>query len=224
MTWQGVWRHFARFLELRGILLRIIYYLCLSNYATYMTFEEDIKNAVEVLKRGGVILYPTDTVWGIGCDATNAEAVQRIYDIKRRADSKALIVLLGNTNDLYRYVDDVPDIAMELLDVSVRPTTVIYDRGINMANNVVAEDGSVAIRVTSDPFCQQLCRNLRRPLVSTSANISGEPTPATFRLINQEIVKAVDYVVEHRRDDDSRKKPSIIIKISNNSTFKIIRK
>lgn len=189
-----------------------------------MTFEEDIKNAVEVLKRGGVILYPTDTVWGIGCDATNAEAVQRIYDIKRRADSKAMIVLLGNLNDLHRYVDEVPDIALELLDVSVRPTTVIYDRGINMANNLVAEDGSVAIRVISDSFCQQLCRNLRRPIVSTSANISGEPTPTTFHGIDSKIVNAVDYVVEYRRNDVERKKPSIIIKISNDSTFKIIRK
>lgn len=188
-----------------------------------MTFEEDIRNAVEVLRRGGVILYPTDTVWGLGCDATNAEAVQRIYDIKQRADSKALIVLLGNKIDLHRYVDDVPDIALELIDVSVRPTTIIYDDAINMAPNVVAKDGSVAIRVTSDPFCQQLCRNLRRPLVSTSANISGEPTPPTFRRINPEIVNAVDYVAEHRRDDCSRKKPSIIIKISADSTFKIIR-
>ncbi len=200
-----------------------------ANFAEYiqnrfMTFEEDIKNAVEVLKRGGVILYPTDTVWGIGCDATNAAAVQRIYDIKHRADSKALIVLLGNKIELYRYVDDVPDIALELIDASVRPTTVIYDNAINMARNVVAEDGSVAIRVTSDPFCQEICRRLRRPLVSTSANISGEPTPPTFRRIDPEIVNAVDYVAEHRRDDCSRAKPSIIIKISADSTFKIIRK
>ena len=189
-----------------------------------MTFEEDIKNAVEVLKRGGVILYPTDTIWGIGCDATNAKAVERIYEIKQRADSKALIVLLGNSNDLYRYVDEVPDVAMELLEVSVRPTTIIYDRGINMAKNVMAEDGSVAIRVSSDRFCQQLCRALRRPLVSTSANISGQTSPATFKKISQEIMKAVDYVVEHRRNDSTIAKPSIIIKISNDSTFKIIRK
>lgn len=187
-------------------------------------FEEDIKNAVEVLKRGGVILYPTDTIWGIGCDATNAKAVERIYEIKQRADSKALIVLLGNSNDLYRYVDEVPDVAMELLEVSVRPTTIIYDRAINMAKNVTAEDGSVAIRVSSDRFCQQLCRALRRPLVSTSANISGQASPATFKKISPEIIKAVDYVVEHRRNDSTIASPSIIIKISNDSTFKIIRK
>lgn len=191
---------------------------------TEMTFEEDIKNAVETLKRGGVILYPTDTVWGIGCDASNAKAVKRVYEIKRRADSKALIVLVGNRNDLYRYVDEVPDVAMELIDVSVRPTTVIYDRAINMADNVIAEDGSVAIRVTSDRYCQQLCRALRRPLVSTSANISGTPAPALFREIAPEIINAADYVAEHRRNDNERSEPSIIIKISADSTFKIIRK
>lgn len=189
-----------------------------------MTFEEDIKNAVEVLKRGGVILYPTDTIWGIGCDATNAKAVERIYEIKQRADSKALIVLLGNSNDLYRYVDEVPDVAMELLEVSVRPTTIIYDRGINLAKNVTAEDGSIAIRVSSDRFCRQLCRALRRPLVSTSANISGQASPPTFKKISPEIINAVDYVVEHRRNDSTIASPSIIIKISNDSTFKIIRK
>lgn len=189
-----------------------------------MTFEEDIKNAVEVLKRGGVILYPTDTIWGIGCDATNAKAVERIYEIKQRADSKALIVLLGNSNDLYRYVDEVPDVAMELLEVSVRPTTIIYDRGINMAKNVTAEDDSIAIRISSDRFCRQLCRALRRPLVSTSANISGQASPATFKKISPEIINAVDYVVEHRRNDSTIASPSIIIKISNDSTFKIIRK
>lgn len=189
-----------------------------------MTFEEDIRNAVETLRRGGVILYPTDTVWGIGCDATNAKAVQRVYDIKRRVDSKALIILLGNRNELYRYVDDVPDVAVELIDVSVRPTTVVYDRGINLAENVTAADGSVAIRISADPFCRQLCRGLRRPLVSTSANISGEPAPAIFKEISPEIINAADYVVTHRRDDASRALPSVIIKISADSTFKIIRK
>lgn len=189
-----------------------------------MTLEEDINNAVDVMKRGGVILYPTDTVWGIGCDATNAEAVKRVYDIKHRADSKALILLLGREDDLYRYVDDVPEVALQLIEVSDRPTTVIYDKGINMASNVTAADGSVAIRVTSDDFCRELCRRLRRPLVSTSANISGEPTPVTFDEIPEEIVKAADYVVSHRRDDKSRALPSVIIKISSDSSFKIIRR
>lgn len=189
-----------------------------------MTFEEDIKKAAETLRRGGVILYPTDTVWGLGCDATNADAVRRVYDIKRRADSKALIILLGDRRDLYRYVDEVPDVAMELLDISVRPTTVIYDKGINLAENVTAADGSVAIRVSSDIYCRQLCRALRRPLVSTSANISGQPTPALFSEISPEIISAVDYVAAYRRDDMTRALPSIIIKISADSTFKIIRK
>lgn len=193
--------------------------LCFS-----MTFEDDIQRAVEVMKRGGVILYPTDTVWGIGCDATNADAVKRVYEIKRRADSKALIILLGRKDDLFRYVDEVPDVALELIDVSVRPTTVIYDKGINMAPNVTAEDGSVAIRVTSDDYCRALCRGLRRPLVSTSANISGEPAPAVFDEISPEIINAVDYVATHRRSDMSRSLPSIIIKISADSSFKIIRK
>lgn len=189
-----------------------------------MTLEEDIKNAVDTLKRGGVILYPTDTVWGIGCDATNVEAVKRVYEIKRRADSKAMIILLGREQDLYRYVEEVPDVAVELIDVSDRPTTVIYDKGINLASNVTADDGSVAIRVTADPFCKQLCKELHRPLVSTSANISGEPTPAIYDEISSDIKDAVDYVVEHRRNDLSRALPSIIIKISADSTFKIIRK
>lgn len=177
-----------------------------------------------MLRRGGVILYPTDTVWGIGCDATNAAAVARVYDIKHRADSKALIVLLGRRDDLYRYVDEVPDVAMELLDVSVRPTTVIYDRGINMAPNVTAPDGSVAVRVSSDNYCRALCRALRRPLVSTSANISGQPSPAIFKEIDPAIISAVDYVATHRRNDSRSALPSVIIKISNDSTFKIIRK
>lgn len=189
-----------------------------------MTFEEDIKKAADTLRRGGVILYPTDTVWGLGCDATNADAVRRVYDIKRRADSKALIILLGDRRDLYRYVDEVPDVAMELLDVSVRPTTVIYDKGINLAENVTAADGSVAIRVSSDIYCRQLCRALRRPLVSTSANISGQPTPALFSEISPEIISAADYVAAYRRDDMTRALPSVIIKISADSTFKIIRK
>lgn len=189
-----------------------------------MTIDEDIKHAVEAMKRGGVILYPTDTVWGIGCDATNRKAVERVYEIKRRADSKALILLLGNINDLPRYVDDVPEVARELLEVSVRPTTVIYDRSINLPDNVAAADGSIAIRVTADPFCRRLCRELRRPLVSTSANISGKPAAASFKDIDQEIINSVDYVAEHRRNDRSKAEPSIIIKISSDSTFEIIRK
>lgn len=188
------------------------------------TFDVDVRQAAEVLKRGGVILYPTDTVWGIGCDATNEKAVARVYEIKRRVDSKALIILLGRRDDLPRYVDEVPDVALQLIEASVRPTTVIYDRGINLAPNVTASDGSVAIRVSDDRYCRELCRALRRPVVSTSANISGQPAPAIFSDISPEIIAEVDYVASHRRNDTQRALPSLIIKISNDSTFKIIRK
>lgn len=186
--------------------------------------DEDIRRASEIIRKGGVILYPTDTIWGIGCDASNEEAVRRVYSIKRRADSKALIVLLGSEDELWRYVDDVPDIALELIEVSDRPTTVIYDRGRNLAQSVLADDGSVAVRVTREKFSAKLCRACRRPLVSTSANISGEKSPLTFRQISDEIISQVDYVVSFRRDEeDEDVRPSVIIKISSDSTFKIIR-
>lgn len=175
------------------------------------------------MKRGGVILYPTDTVWGLGCDASNAKAVERVFEIKRRADSKALIILVGSVDDLWRYVDDVPEVAEQLIEVADRPTTIIYDHGRNIAQNAMAEDGSVAVRVTSEPFSSQLCRQFRRPLVSTSANVSGQPAPATFAQIPDEIKAQVDYIVKARRSDAKRSKPSMIIKISSDATFKIIR-
>lgn len=186
--------------------------------------EEDIKAAVDALRRGEIILYPTDTVWGIGCDATNSEAVKRVYDIKRRVDSKALILLVGDINMLWRYVDDVPEIAEQLIEVSDRPVTVIYDHARNVAPETVAADGSVAIRVTTEAFSKELCRRLGRPIVSTSANISGEPTAATYAQISDEIKNSVDYVAEYGRDDSTPSQPSIIIKISSDSSFKIIRK
>lgn len=186
--------------------------------------EEDIKDAVDALRRGDIILYPTDTVWGIGCDATNSEAVRRVYEIKRRADSKALILLVDDCNSLWRYVDDVPEVAEQLIAVSDRPTTVIYDHARNVAPEVVAADGSVAIRVTAEAYSRELCRRLHRPLVSTSANISGEPAAATFSEISDEIKNAVDYIARYGRDNDSPARPSVIIKISSDSTFKIIRK
>lgn len=186
--------------------------------------EEDIKEAVDALRRGDIILYPTDTVWGIGCDATNPVAVRRVYEIKRRADSKALILLVDDCNALWRYVEDVPEVAEQLIEVSDRPTTIIYDGARNVAPEVIAADGSVAIRVTSEPFSRELCRRLRRPIVSTSANISGEPAAATFAEINDDIKKAVDYIAQYGRDNQSPARPSVIIKISSDSTFKIIRK
>ncbi|MDE6403740.1 MAG: threonylcarbamoyl-AMP synthase [Muribaculaceae bacterium] len=186
--------------------------------------EQDIANAVDVLKRGGVILYPTDTVWGIGCDATRSDAVRRIYEIKQRADSKAMIVLLSRVDDLWRYVDVVPEVAPELIEASVRPLTIVYDHGINMAPELLAPDGSVGVRITGESVSAGLCRALRRPLVSTSANISGKPAPAIFREIDPEIIAAVDYVMTSRRDDTERSRPSQVIKLSDSGVVKILRK
>lgn len=186
-------------------------------------FNEDLSEALDTLRRGGVILYPTDTVWGIGCDATRPEAVRRVFDIKHRADSKALITLVADTNDLYRYVDEIPDIALDLIDVSTKPLTIVYDRGMNLAPELMADDGSVGIRVTRERFSSMLCRRLRRPLVSTSANISGKPTPKSFSEISPEIINAVDYVVTYRRDDHTQAIPSSVIKLGADSSIKILR-
>lgn len=185
--------------------------------------QNDIAAAVETLKQGGVILYPTDTVWGIGCDATNAEAVQKIYDIKRRAEAKSMLALVDSEEMLQKWVRNVPDTAWEFIDIYTTPLTIIYDKPKRVAKNLTAEDGSLGIRITSDPFCQELCRRLKRPLVSTSANISGTPTARHFRDISPEILNAVDYVVKHRQDDLSDALPSDIIKISDSETVKFIR-
>lgn len=188
-------------------------------------YSEDIRQAVEVLRRGGVILYPTDTVWGIGCDATNSAAIRRVFDIKHREDGKALITLVANSDALWRTVDNVPDVAIELIDVAVDPVTIVYDKGVGVAPELLAADGSLAVRVTKEPFSARLCRSFNRPLVSTSANISGEPTPASFADISPEIVSAVDYVCLARRDERRKgARASMVIKISDNGVFKILRK
>ncbi|MDE6654191.1 MAG: threonylcarbamoyl-AMP synthase [Muribaculaceae bacterium] len=188
-------------------------------------YSEDIRQAVDVLRRGGVILYPTDTVWGIGCDATNSAAVRRVFDIKRRADGKALITLVESTDALFRVVENVPDVALELIDVSVDPVTIVYDKGVGVAPELPAPDGSLAVRITRERFSARLCRALRRPLVSTSANISGRPTPAAFSDISPEVISAVDYVCSSRRTERREAvRPSMIIKISDNGVFKILRK
>lgn len=186
--------------------------------------KEDIERAVAALKAGGLILYPTDTVWGIGCDATRSDAVKRVYELKQRIDHKALIVMLGNANLLDRYVDEVPDAAEQLLDVAIDPLTIIYDRGRNLAPELLGPDGSVGIRVTAERVSRSLCNALRRPLVSTSANISGEPSPCRFADIDSRIIAGVDYVMESRRDEDAEARPSSIIKVSSDNTIKIIRK
>lgn len=189
-----------------------------------MNLEQDIDNAVKTLRRGGLILYPTDTVWGLGCDATNADAVARIYELKRRADNKAMIVLLSSVDDLWRYVDTVPEVAPELIEASVRPLTVVYDHGINMAPGLMGQDGSIGIRITRERVSASLCRALRRPLVSTSANISGQPTPALFKDIAPAITNAVDYVMEARRDDNTKARPSQVIKLTDSGIVTILRR
>ncbi|WP_319272097.1 L-threonylcarbamoyladenylate synthase [uncultured Draconibacterium sp.] len=186
--------------------------------------HDDLKKAVEVLKNGGVILYPTDTIWGIGCDATNAEAVKRIYDIKKREDSKSMLVLMENPALLDRYVDEVPEVAWDLVEISTTPLTVIYPGAKNLAANLIADDGTIGIRFTKEEFTRQLLQRFRRPIVSTSANISGEKSPAFFDEISEEIKDAVDYIVEYRQDDHTASKPSSIIKLGPGGQIDILRK
>lgn len=189
-----------------------------------MNQQEDIKNAIEVMKQGGVILYPTDTVWGIGCDATNAEAVAKVYKIKKRDDSKALICLVDSDARLQRYVRNVPNVAWDILDIATKPTTIILDGGINLAPNLIAEDGSIALRITKEPFSHELCYRFQKPLVSTSANISGEPAAANYNDISQELIDAVDYVCFSRRQEHKPHTPSSIIKLKEDGEVTIIRK
>ena len=193
-----------------------------------MTREEDIRNAVEVLRKGGVILYPTDTVWGIGCDATNAEAVKRVYEIKQRDDSKALICLVDSDARLQRYVRNVPEVAWQLIDSlkesDSRPTTLILDGAINLAPNLIADDGSIGMRITQELFSKELCYRFQKPLVSTSANISGEPAAQNYCDIDPRIVEAVDYVCWSRRQEHKPHQPSSIIKLTEDGQVQIIRK
>lgn len=185
--------------------------------------EQEVENAFETIKKGGIILYPTDTVWGIGCDATNASAVEKVYALKKRSEQKALICLVSDVRMLEKHVYEVPETAYDILEHADKPTTIIYDKPINVANNLVADDDTLAIRVTKDPFCQKLLRIMRRPLVSTSANISGEKTPESFEQISPEILNGVDYVVNLQRSKMTSK-PSAIIKLGNNGIVKVIRK
>jgi L-threonylcarbamoyladenylate synthase len=188
------------------------------------SFVEDLIKAVEVLRSGGVILYPTDTIWGIGCDATNAAAVKRIYEIKQRQDSKSMLVLMENPNLLNSYITEVPEIAWDLIDVAESPLTIIYPGAKNLATNLLATDGSVGIRITNEAFTQQLIQRFRKPVVSTSANISGQKSPQNFAEISNEIKRSVDYVVTFRQDDFSKSTPSGIIKLGVGGQIEIIRK
>ena len=194
-----------------------------------MTREEDIKNAIETMRKGGVILYPTDTVWGIGCDATNADAVKRVYDIKQRDDSKALICLVDSDARMQRYFRNVPDVAWQLIDSlkeapDAKPTTLILDGAINLAPNLIAEDGSLGIRITYEPFSKELCYRFQKAIVSTSANISGEPAAQNYSDIDPRILEAVDYVCWSRRQEHKPHTPSSIIKLKENGEVTVIRK
>lgn len=186
--------------------------------------QDDIKKACDVLKKGGIILYPTDTIWGIGCDATNEEAVKRIYTLKQRDDSKSMLVLLDNPAKLQTYVKDVPDIAWDLIDLSDKPLTIIYDGAKNLAPNLIAEDGSIGIRITAETFSMELCRQFRKPIVSTSANISGELSPFSFSQIGQAIREGVDFIVTYRQKEQRKAQPSGIVKLAKDGSIKIIRK
>lgn len=185
--------------------------------------NEDIKKAFDVLVAGGLILYPTDTIWGIGCDATNEDAVKKVYELKKRTDSKALIVLLDNAVKLDYYVDGVPDMAWDLIELTDKPLTIIYDDARHVAPNLIADDGSLAIRITQEQFSRQLCQRFRKAIVSTSANISGEVSPRNFSEISEEIKNGVDYIVNYRQDDMSISKASGIIKLGKSGEIKVIR-
>jgi len=186
--------------------------------------NDDIVNALEILRKGGVILYPTDTIWGIGCDATNSDAVKRVYEIKQREDSKSMLVLLENPNLILSYIDEMPDVAWDLIEFAEKPTTIIYDKAKNLPLNLVADDGSIGIRITKEAFTQQLIQRFRKPLVSTSANISGQSSPGNFREISEEIKSKVDYIVGYRQNEKTSPEPSSIIKLGSSGLIKILRK
>lgn len=186
-------------------------------------YRDDIRQAVEVMNKGGIILYPTDTIWGIGCDATNPEAVKRVYDIKHRNDAKALITLIDSEAKLEAYVTNVPEVAWQLIEVAEKPLTIIYDGARNLAPNLLAEDGSAGIRITREEFSKNLCMRMRRAIVSTSANISGEPSPKCFADISPDIINAVDYVCTSRRNEEKNPPASNIIKLGSGGEVKVIR-
>lgn len=186
--------------------------------------KEEISKALEVLKTGGIILYPTDTVWGLGCDATNETAVAKINTIKGRAADKSLIILLDTDNKLQSYVTEIPDVAYQLIEYADKPMTIVFSGAKNLAKNVINKDGSVGIRIVKHDFCEQLIQRFRKPIVSTSANVSGQPSPQYFDQISQEIIAAVDYVVDLEQESQTPKQPSTIIKLGPSGQFELIRK
>jgi L-threonylcarbamoyladenylate synthase len=186
--------------------------------------KDEVAKALKVLQAGGIILYPTDTIWGIGCDAGNEEAVKKIYALKQRDEAKSMIVLLDNDNKLVSYVSDVPDIAYDLIEYTENPLTLVMPGAKNLAKNLIAADGSIGLRVTKHQFCQQLIQRLRKPLVSTSANISGQPSPKNFNAVSPEIIDGVDYVVDLEQYDLTEKRPSTIMRLEPDGRFEFIRK
>jgi L-threonylcarbamoyladenylate synthase len=188
-----------------------------------MNYEDDISKAIETLETGGTILYPTDTIWGIGCDATNVKAVEKIYHIKSRTEAKSLIILLDHIDKLSAYVDKVPEITADLLASITNPVTIIYSNARKLAPNVIASDGTIAIRIVKDDFCKELIRRYGKPIVSTSANISGADTPVVFSQISVEIRNAVNYTVSYKQDYFTRAKPSTIIRLRDDGMYTIIR-
>lgn len=185
---------------------------------------EEAEKAAEIVLKGGVIIYPTDTIWGIGCDASNAEAVTKVFNLKKRSDSKSLIALVANQTQLMRVVRDIPSLAFDLMECATRPMTIIYDKVSGIAENAMAQDGSMGIRVVNDDFCRVLINKIKRPLISTSANISGVASPSFYKEISQEILCGADYVVDWRRDETAKKTASTIIKLTNDAKITIIRK
>lgn len=184
---------------------------------------EDLKKAVEVLRAGGVILYPTDTIWGLGCDACNKEAVKRIFEIKRREEAKSMLVLIDSPAKLQAYVSEIPEMAWDLIELTSKPLTIIYPGAKNLAENLINNDGTIGIRVTEEQFSKRLCQMFRAPIVSTSANVSGEKSPAFFAEISQDVIDAVDFVVQYRQDDTKPAQPSSIIKLGIGNVIEIIR-
>lgn len=186
--------------------------------------KDEVNKAYEVLTNGGLILYPTDTIWGIGCDATNTEAVEKVYKLKGRAEEKSLIVLLDSDHKLQSYIKEVPEVAYDLIEYAENPLTIVYSGAKNLATNAIAKDGSIGIRIVKHEFCQQLLQRFRKPLISTSANISGNPSPSTFDDIEDTILKGVDYVVNWEQDNRKVNKPSTIMKLEPGGLFSFIRK
>ena len=191
---------------------------------TQKDIAEDIRQAVETLRRGGLILYPTDTIWGIGCDASNADAVRRVYELKQRDDSKALICLVDSAGRMQRYLRHVPDVAWDLIEYAEKPLTLILDGAVNLAPNLIAADGSIGMRVTREAISHELCYRFQKAIVSTSANLSGEPSPANFTEVSPQIIQGVDYVMKCRQNDLSKARPSQIIKLGIDGQVQIIRK